>query len=264
MSASRPNPAPGDQVVLLAAIRAARRAGAGLEHRDSAGVAFLAQPLAGVLQQTFQDPLARLVTHDQVRHAAALRRRVLGAAGYVQVQSAAVPEQHVGGLAPGRDRAEQAASRLLRGQLPLPASGEDDAVGVPEPEDARVHKAKARRAAPRRLPVRYWRQAGQTRNTAPFPPPSVACTPLEIRGARTHSGRASMPSGRSVYTVGVFTDGHGRAALAACSGLTCTAEWDVASPHEGSEAWWFHGGGRPGRSGRYARQGRCAWCAALS
>ena len=73
--------APGDQVVLLAAGRAARRVGAGLEHRDIAGVAFLAQPLAGVLEQSFQDPLARLVVHDQVRHAAALRRRVFRAAG---------------------------------------------------------------------------------------------------------------------------------------------------------------------------------------
>jgi hypothetical protein len=30
-----------------------------------------------------------------------------------------------------------------------------------------------------------------------------------------------------VRTVGVFTDGHGRAALAACPGLTCAAESGV-------------------------------------
>jgi hypothetical protein len=129
-------------------------------------VAFLAQAPAGLCEQPFQEPLARLVMHDQVRHAAALRRRVPGAAGRLQVQPATVPEQHAGDLAPGRDRAEQAAPRLLRGQLPLPASGEDDAVLVPEPEDARVHKAETKRAAPRRLPVRHWPQASYTRNTA--------------------------------------------------------------------------------------------------
>ena len=159
--------APGDQVVLLAAVPAGCRAGAGLEHRDTAGVAFLGQPLAGVGEQPCQDPLTRLIMHDQVRHAAALRRRVLGAAGRLQVQPATVPEQHAGGLASGRDRAEQAAPRRLRRQLPLPASGEDDAVLVPEPEDTRVHKAKTRHAAPWRLPVRHWRQAGQTRTPTP-------------------------------------------------------------------------------------------------
>src|ERR1700677_1529613 len=48
-----------------------------------------------------------------------------------------------------------------------------------------------------------------------------------LRHPRTHSGRASVPSGRSVCTVGFFTDGHGRAALAACSGLTCAVELGV-------------------------------------
>jgi hypothetical protein len=150
--------APGDQVILLAAVRTAWRVGAGLEHRDLASVAFFAQPLASVREQPFQDPLARLVMHDQFRRTAALRRRVLGAAGRLQVQPAAVPEQHADGLAPGRDRAEQAAPCLLGEQLPLPASGEDNAVGVPEPENARVHKAKTKRAASQRLPVEAWRK----------------------------------------------------------------------------------------------------------
>jgi anti-sigma regulatory factor (Ser/Thr protein kinase) len=38
---------------------------------------------------------------------------------------------------------------------------------------------------------------------------------------------ASGPPGRSISTVGVFTDGHGRAAPAACSGLTCADESGV-------------------------------------
>jgi hypothetical protein len=40
-----------------------------------------------------------------------------------------------------------------------------------------------------------------------------------LRGPRTNSVRASVQSGRSAGTVGFSTDGHGRAVLAACSGL---------------------------------------------
>jgi hypothetical protein len=43
--------------------------------------------------------------------------------------------------------------RRLWGQLPLPVSGEDDAVFIAEPEPARVHNPKTRRAALRRPPV---------------------------------------------------------------------------------------------------------------
>jgi hypothetical protein len=60
---------------------------------------------------------------------------------YIQVQPPSVPEQDAAALAPGHDEPEQAAPCLLRGQLPLPA-GEDEAVGVPEPEDALVHRAR--------------------------------------------------------------------------------------------------------------------------
>jgi hypothetical protein len=90
--------------------------------------------------------------NDQVKHAAALRRRVFRVADHIQVQPPPVPEQHAAALPPGYDGAEQAAPHLPRGQLPLPARGEDDAVLVPEPEDAPVHRAKAKRAAGRRLP----------------------------------------------------------------------------------------------------------------
>ena len=54
-----------------------------------------------------------------------------------------------------------------------------------------------------------------------------------LRCPRTYSGRASVPPGRSVCTVGFSADGHGRAALAACSGLTCAAE---SSVHPGVSA----------------------------
>jgi hypothetical protein len=53
--------------------------------------------------------------------------------------------------------------------------------------------------------------------------------------------------GRSVRTVGDFTDGHGRAALAALSGLTCAAEPGV---HPRVRPPARPGGSRAGRAGR--------------
>jgi hypothetical protein len=47
------------------------------------------------------------------------------------------------------------------------------------------------------------------------------------RDPRTHSGRAWVPLGRSMCTVGCFTDGHGRAMPVSCSGLTSAAELSV-------------------------------------
>jgi hypothetical protein len=90
--------------------------------------------------------------NDQVKHAAALRRRVFRVADHIQVQPPPLPEQHALALPPGYDRAEQTAPHLLRGQLPLPADGEDDAADVPEPEEPLVHGANAKRTAGRRLP----------------------------------------------------------------------------------------------------------------
>ena len=58
-----------------------------------------------------------------------------------------------------------------------------------------------------------------------------------------------MPFGRSVRTVGIFTDGHGRAALALCPGLTRGAE---SSVHPCVPARWledFPGLMRAGKAG---------------
>ena len=50
-------------------------------------------------------------------------------------------------------------------------------------------------------------------------------------------------------TVGVFTDGHGRAALAACSGLTCAAESSVHPRVRPPGGPVVPGAGRAGRAG---------------
>jgi hypothetical protein len=71
-----------------------------------------------------------------------------------------------------------------------------------------------------------------------------------LRCPRTHSGRRPCPS-RGRCNRRLSTDGHGLAALAACSGLTCAAGPDV------------HRGGppvRPGSSpGRGGWEGRVRW-----
>lgn len=78
--------------------------------------------------------------------AAALRRQVRGGwppPGAVGRRCGAARR----GRASGRDRAEQAPPGLFRGQPPLSASGEDDAVLIPEPEDA-CPQGQTRRAVP--------------------------------------------------------------------------------------------------------------------
>jgi hypothetical protein len=106
--------APADQVLLPAAERTAR---ARLEHADVAG------------EEPFKDPIARLVMHNQVGHAAAARRRVFGIADRVQVQLPAVAQLH--GAGQGR----------------LHAVGDDDAVLVPQPEPVHVPRLSADRPA---------------------------------------------------------------------------------------------------------------------
>ena len=68
---------PADEVVLVAAVGVAGRVGVVLEQVDVAGDALLVQPLLGVDQQALEDPLARLVVHDEVGEVVALGRRVL-------------------------------------------------------------------------------------------------------------------------------------------------------------------------------------------
>ena len=80
-----------------------------------------------------------------------------------------------------------------------------------------------------------------------------------LRGPRTHSGRASVPSGRSGRTVGFFTDGHGRGPHARTShgrgprrpyvGLTCLSEVERAFPCVRPLPGRFPGRGGRGRAG---------------
>ena len=69
---------PHDQVVLVAAVRVARRVGVVLEQVDVAADALVGQPLLGVDQQVFEHPLARAVVGDQLDQAVALGGGVLG------------------------------------------------------------------------------------------------------------------------------------------------------------------------------------------
>ena len=57
-----------------------------------------------------------------------------------------------------------------------------------------------------------------------------------------------VPSGRSVRTVGCFTDGHGRAAPGPCPDLTRATESSV-HPRVSARLPCFRGCGRPGKSG---------------
>jgi anti-sigma regulatory factor (Ser/Thr protein kinase) len=81
-----------------------------------------------------------------------------------------------------------------------------------------------------------------------------------LRCPRTHSGRAWVPPGRSVRTVGCFTDGHGRGPRprtshgrgprgARCAGLTFAAELSVHVPASARCPAGFPGRGGRGRAG---------------
>jgi hypothetical protein len=135
---------PLDLVTLAAARRVPGRIGIGLEQADIVGDTRFAQLPLGVHAKLFQDPLARLVVRDEVKHAVAVRRRVFRVAGHLQGQPRPVPEQHVAAPAPGHHAAEEVARYLIGGQPPLPTEGTGEAVHVLKPEDALVHIARLR------------------------------------------------------------------------------------------------------------------------
>ena len=105
---------PGDQVVLVAAVRVAGRVGVVLEQVDLAGDALVVQPLLGVDEQALEDPLAGPVVGDHVGDRVALGRRVLRVGADVQVEPRAVAQEHVAGPPPGHDPPEQVAGHLVR------------------------------------------------------------------------------------------------------------------------------------------------------
>ena len=64
---------PLDEVVLVAAVRVAGGVRVVLEEEDLAADPLFAQPLLGAVDEAFEDPLPRLVVHDEVRDRVALR-----------------------------------------------------------------------------------------------------------------------------------------------------------------------------------------------
>ena len=129
-----------DEVVLVAAVGVAGGVGVVLEEEDLAADAFLAQPLLGAVDETFEDPLPRLVVHDEVRDRVALGGRVLGVAADVEVEPRAVLEEDVARPAPRDDPPEQVARDLVRAQPALTAQRARDAVLVLESEDPTFHR----------------------------------------------------------------------------------------------------------------------------
>ena len=142
-----------DEVVLVAAVGVAGGVGVVLEEEDLAADALLAEPLLGAPHEPFEDPLPRLVVHDEVGDRVALGRRVLGVAADVEVEAGAVLEEDVARAAPRDDPAEQVAGDLVGAQAALAAQRARDAVLVLEPEDPPLHTPRAYPArSPRRCP----------------------------------------------------------------------------------------------------------------
>ena len=133
------------EVVLVTAVAVARRVGVVLEQVDRAADAFLAEALLGRHQQALEDPLARLVVHDEVVQRVAFRRRVLGVGADVEVQPGAVLQEHVAAATPRHHPPEQVAGDLVGAQPPLAAERARDAVFVLEAVDAALHMGNVAR-----------------------------------------------------------------------------------------------------------------------
>ena len=144
-----------DEVVLVAAVRVAGGVGVVLEQEDLAADALLAQPLLGAAHEALEDPLPRLVVHDEVGDRVALGRGVLGVAADVEVEAGAVLEEDVARAAPRDDPAEQVAGDLVGAEPALAAQRARDAVLVLEPEDAPFHQRRGYRAGARSAPCRF-------------------------------------------------------------------------------------------------------------
>ena len=114
---------PHDQIVLVAAVRVARRVGVVLEQVDVAADALVGQPLLGVDQQVLQHPLAGAVVGDQLHEAVALGGRVLRVAADVEVQPRAVAEEDVGAAAPRHHPAKQIAGDFVGAQPAMAVKG---------------------------------------------------------------------------------------------------------------------------------------------
>jgi hypothetical protein len=132
-----------DQVVLVAAVRVAGGVGVVLEEQDVARDAVLAQPLLGLVQKVFHDPLAGLVVDDQLGHVVALGRGVLRMEPGVEVQAGAVLEEHVGVAGARDDLLEQVPRDVVGRQPPLTVERAGETILVLEAEDPALHGCSA-------------------------------------------------------------------------------------------------------------------------
>ena len=98
----------------MAPVAVAGGVGVVLEEVDGAADRLLGEALLGRLHERLEDPLPRLVVHDEVVERVALGRGVLGVRTDVEVQPGTVLEEHVA-AAPTTTTAEQVAGDLVRG-----------------------------------------------------------------------------------------------------------------------------------------------------
>ena len=110
-----------------------------LNRKTTPADALLSQPGLRRVDQVLEDPLPRLVVHDQVGDGVALGRGVLGVAADVEVEAGAVLEEHVGRPAPAHHPPEQVAGHLVGAQPALTPQRAGHAVLVLQAEDAPVH-----------------------------------------------------------------------------------------------------------------------------
>ena len=123
----------------MAAVGVAGRVGVVLEDEDLALDAVVAQPALGVLDETLEDPLPRLVLDDELPHRVALGRGVLRVRADVEVEAGAVAEEDVARPAPRDDPAEEVAGDLVGREPTLPLRRAGHAVLVLDPEDPPLH-----------------------------------------------------------------------------------------------------------------------------
>ena len=95
---------------------------------------------SALIEQLLEDPLPRLVVHDEVVDRVALGRGVLGVGSDVEVQTRPVGQEHVAAAPPGDDPPEEVTSHLVGAQTPLSAKRARHAVLVLESEDPALHR----------------------------------------------------------------------------------------------------------------------------
>ena len=103
--------------------------------------AFVTEALLGASEELFEDPLPCLVVHDELTHAVAFGRGVLGVAADVEVEPSPVGEEDVAAAAPRHHPSEEVSGDFVRTQSPLAAQGTGDAVFVLDAEDPSLHAA---------------------------------------------------------------------------------------------------------------------------